>query len=233
MINTQLIMTGEVGIPGLSSLDIQELLVWHDNNKTILDNRGGEGLYFPWVHTKIRDVELTESNSLVINSTIPGSPWNREFVETFPNLVELFDSLPFEKIYRIVLLETIKECVPHIDLSSLFYQDNTLEPCNYRMTLRESSHSQGFYVQPIPEEEFGTGARKERTSKYTKQHYHPTLGNWWVLNNWCCQHGSDWKEGDQKVLVSVQGRPSEDHRAYLNSLKNITYHPLYQNEFSK
>ena len=93
--------------------------------------------------------------------------------------------------------------------------------------LRNNSRN-GFYVQPIPKEEFGSGIRKEMYSPYDKIYYKPEIGKWWVLNNWCCQHGSEWNEGESKVLISVQGAPSPEHMKVrnFNRLTNIITHPL-------
>lgn len=222
MLKENLIMAGEVDLPTMSDKVISKLLKWHDSNKKLLENRGAAALYHPWVHTKIRDTD--EMDSVELPNTTPGAPWNKEFVELFPELIEFFNILPLKSIGRIILLETVKPCTPHIDLSSMYYTDITLEPCNYRMTLR-ASNSNGFYVQAIPAEEFGQGPRRDKTSVFQKEHFKPRLGHWWVLNNWCCQHGSDWEEGDSKVLISIQGEPKDQHRELLKTISNSVFHP--------
>jgi hypothetical protein len=227
MLKENLIMAGEVNLPSMPRDLVDKLLIWHDSKKTVLTNKGATALYYPWVHTKIRDNE--GDNLIDIDESIPGSPWNSDFVEEFPELVKFLNQLPLKTVGRIILLETIKPCTPHIDLSSMYYTDTTYEPCNYRMTLRESK-SNGFYVQAIPKEDFGTGPRRDKTSIYDKNFFKPKIGNWWVLNNWCCQHGSEWDEGDNKVLISIQGTPSEDHRVLLKSLTNVIYHPEFNLE---
>lgn len=226
MLPTQVIMAGTIPSSGISDDLVQRLLDWHDRCKTLLQNTGSIGLHSPWIHTKIRDSDRMEE-PLRIKHSIPGSPWNGSFIQEFPELVDVFNSLPFKIIHKIVILETIKECVPHIDGSADLYADKTLEPCNYRMLLQKSKFSSGFYVQAIPKEEFGCGARKEASSPYPKQYYSPDIGKWWVLNNWCCQHGSDWKADDGKVLISVVGTPTDQHREFLKSLTNVIMHPDY------
>lgn len=224
--DSQTVMAATTALMGLSTDECNELLKWHDNNKSLLNNIGSIGLYNPWLHTKIRDIDLKDS-SIKIENAVRGSPWNRDFAKTFPNLIEKFNELPFIYIHKIIILETIKECVPHIDGSASSHNDKTVEPYGYRMLLRTPSKSKGFYVQAIPTEEFGMGPRKEMHSPYPKQYYKPELGKWWVLNNWCCQHGSDWEEGDNKVLISVIGIPSLKHTELLKSLTNIIKHPDY------
>jgi hypothetical protein len=223
MKKTMYMMTATTSLPPMPQPLIDRLLQWHDKNKSVLTNRGATALYSPWLSTKIRDGDLTENAVYHIPNTLPGRQWNRSFVNELQELVEYFNCLPLKKVDKIILLETTKPCVPHIDLSSLYYNDISLEPANYRMSLRHSK-SDGFYVQPIPENEFGS-PRKERHSPYPKQHYNSEIGKWWVLNNWCCQHGSDWTEGDNKVLISVQGTPSEKHREVINNVENVLYHP--------
>jgi hypothetical protein len=225
MKNTMHMMTATTGLSPMPQPLIDRLLQWHDKNKTVLVNKGASALYSPWLCTRIRDIDITESSVYHIPNTLNGSKWNKSFVEELPELIEYFNCLPLKNVDKIILLETIKPCVPHIDLSSLYYKDITFEPANYRMSLRHNTGN-GFYVQPIPKNEFGSGSRKERHSPYPKQYYNPEIGKWWVLNNWCCQHGSDWTDGDQKVLISVQGSPSEKHREVINStVENVLYHP--------
>jgi len=217
-------MTATTSLPSMSQSLIDQLLKWHDANKTVLVNKGANALYSPWVSTKIRDGDLKENIIYNIPNTIPGTQWNKCFVEEFPQLVEYFNCLPLKRVDKIILLETTKSCVPHVDLSSLYYNDISLEPANYRMSLRHGK-SNGFYVQPVPEDQFGY-PRKEQFSPYPKQNYNPEVGKWWVLNNWCCQHGSDWIEGDQKVLISVQGTPSLKHIEVINNdVENVLYYP--------
>jgi hypothetical protein len=190
-----------------------------------MTNKGATALHSPWLATRIRDQDITENAIYYIPNTLPGRQWNRSFVNECKELIEYFNCLPLKRVDKILLLETIKPCVPHIDLSSIYYNDMSLEPANYRMFLRHSN-SDGFYVQPVPENEVG-GPRKERYSPYAKQHYAPAIGKWWVLNNWCCQHGSDWTEGDNKVLIAVQGTPSEKHRTVIaHNITNVLYHPI-------
>jgi hypothetical protein len=220
-----LILAATTGLPVLSTANVDRLLVWHDNNKTLLENKGSVILYNPWLHTKIRDIDPM-SNPVEISNTTPGAPWNGDFVKEFPELVEYFNCLPIKNITRIVLLETFKDCVPHIDMSGIGI--NFLEPSSYRMTLRDQQEK-GFYVQPIPKEEFGSGIRKEEFSPYNKIYYHPEIGKWWILNNWSCQHGSDWTDSAHKVLISVQGVPSMEHFNVKKLLENIVYHPEDQN----
>ncbi len=219
-------MVGTTSIPALDNSIIDQLLDWHDSKKTILENPGSIGLNTPWVHTKIRDSDPMEK-SIQIKNSISGSPWNLDFVENFPTLVESFNQLPLNFINKILILETVKECVPHIDGSSRTYLDKSIEPCNYRMLLRKPKNSKGFYVQPLLKENFGISARKEIDTPYSKNYYSPEIGKWWVLNNWCCQHGSDWLPEDNKALISVIGTPSNEHKQILNSLSNTIKHPDY------
>jgi hypothetical protein len=218
-------MAATVDLPPMPAETVQKLLEWHDQNKVILDNVGARGLETPWYHTKIRDTENLP-NSKTIQGTLPGAPWNSDFVSQFPELVLFFNNLPLMRVGKILLLETYKECFSHIDLSSHNYSDVTYEPCNYRMTLRDTPGN-SFYVQPIPENEFGSGPRKNRPSPYDRVYYHADIGKWWVLNNWCCQHGSEYTEGDRKVLISVQGTPYVKHRSLIKSnVSNVACHPI-------
>lgn len=224
MNNINLILAATTTLPKLSLDRVSDLLQWHDKEKTLLENKGSVMLYNPWLHSKIRDIDQLDNN-IEIKNSIPGAKWNKKFVDEFPELVDYFNCLPIKNIVRILILETFKECVPHIDLSGINL--NFIEPSSYRMMLRNNTQK-GFYVQPIPKEEFGTGIRKEKSSPYDKIYYRPLIGEWWLLNNWCCQHGSDWEKNDSKVLISVQGTPSIEHMKlrHLKNFNNVVVHPL-------
>lgn len=208
-------MVAYMDLPALPLTRVNALLEWHDARKETLTNRGGVNLGFPWTHTKLRDSDLLPAESVAVRYTTAGSAWNSEFVSQFPDIVEYFNCLPLSYVGKIILLETTKACLTHIDLSTSWCKDVTMEPWSYRMTLR-NSEGPGFFVQAIPKAEWGSGPRTSKHSPYPKQHFKAEVGRWWALNQWCCQHGSDWQEGDRKVLISVQGTPYEEHRNVLN-----------------
>lgn len=224
-------MVAYMSLPGLLSTQVEKLLLWHDAQKATLTNKGGVNLNYPWVHTKIRDEDLQPTEKVEVPNTLPGSAWNQEFVKKFPDIVEHLNCLPLRFVSKIILLETTKVCLTHIDLSKSWCDDVTMEPWSYRMTLRNAV-GPGFFVQPIPKAEWGSGPRTSKYSPYPKQHFKAEVGHWWVLNQWCCQHGADWQEGDQKVLISVQGTPSEEHRQVLNrsTLLPALIHPDVEDE---
>lgn len=215
-----LIMVGYIDLPPLSKDNIDKLLTWHDSTKETLDNPGALALNQPWIASKIRDFEVNLKSSILTDNSIPGNPWNSDFASKFPELVSIFDSLPFTRIERILLLQNTKFCQSHNDQSKFLYSDNYIEPCNYRLTLRSSKTSRGFFVQPKPFETWGTPhAIKNQNLPVT--HWNAEPGYWWTLNNFCAQHGSDWKEGDEKVIVSVQGTP--DPVKHLELLKKSAH----------
>lgn len=222
--NVNLILAATTNLPKLSLDQVELLLEWHEREKTLLENKGSIMLYNPWYKSTIRDIDQID-NCVNIENSIQGPAWNKNFVDNFPELVNYFNCLPIKNIIRILILETYKECVSHIDMSGINL--DFIEPSSYRMMLKNNT-KKGFYVQPIPKEEFGSGIRKEHTSPYEKIYYKPPIGEWWLLNNWCCQHGSNWETGDKKVLISVQGSPSAKHMIIRNdkNLKNIVYHPI-------
>jgi hypothetical protein len=202
MLRHNLKMVTEVAVPGIPQNLVTALLRWHDDNKSVLANTGAVALNRPWVSTTIRDVDATST----VCGSIPGSPWNPVFVKQFPQVVSILNRLPLQHIERIYLLETQAVCPAHTDMSRLLYDDNTLEPCNYRMTLRESTSSSGFYVQPKEIANWG-GPTKSVTSPIIN-YWACSIGKWWTLNNFICQHGSDYSPGDHKVIISVQGTPN-------------------------
>lgn len=215
-----LIMVGYINLPPLSEKNITELLDWHDSSKNRLDNPGAEALGQPWIASKIRDFDVNLKSSTLVGTNIPGNPWNTEFVIRFPELVTIFNSLPFERIERILLLQNTKFCKSHNDQSKFLYNDNHIEPCNYRLTLRNSKKSLGFFVQPKPFNSWGT-QHAIQNQNLPLVHWNAKPGYWWVLNNFCCQHGSDWEEGDDKVILSIQGTPNS--KKHLQLLKESSH----------
>jgi hypothetical protein len=212
-----LIMTSYVNLPPLSDEHITTLLAWHDSTKETLSNPGAVALKQPWIASKIRDfAENLESPTTVVSS-IPGNPWNFDFISRFPEIAKIFNSLPFDKIERIYLLQNNKFCESHNDQSSFLYDEFSIEPCNYRMTLRGSKVSKGFFVQPKPFKSWGS-ADALKNQGLPVFYWNAKPGYWWTLNNFCCQHGSDWKRGDDKVIISIQGTPNTEK--HLELLKN-------------
>lgn len=212
-----LIMAGYINLPPLSEENIAKLLAWHDSTKKTLDNSGAMALNQPWIASTIRDFDVNLKSSTLLDNSIPGNPWNYDFTTKFPELVSIFDSLPFTRIERILLLQNTKFCESHNDQSKFLYLDNSIEPCNYRLTLRDSKSSKGFFVQPKPFKTWGT-QHAIKNQGLPVVHWNAKPGYWWVLNNFCCQHGSDWKEGDDKVILSIQGTPN--HEKHVELLKN-------------
>lgn len=210
-------MVGYINLPPLREDDINKLLDWHDSTKDRLDNLGAEALGQPWVASRIRDFDVNLESPTLVRNSIPGNPWNKDFTSKFPELVSIFNSLPFDRIERILLLQNTKFCPSHNDQSKFLYPDNSIEPCNYRMTLRDSKTSRGFFVQPKPFKTWGTRDAIWNQG-YPLMHWNGKPGYWWVLNNFCCQHGSDWKEGDDKVILSIQGTPNSER--HLELLRN-------------
>lgn len=215
-----LMMTSYIDLPPLAQNSIDALLSWHDSVKTMLDNSGAMALNNPWISSAIRDFKTNLETSTEVENSIPGNPWNSDFVSKFPDLVKTFNALPFTHIERILLLQNTKFCPSHNDQSKFLYSDNSIEPCNYRMTLRDSKSSKGFFVQPKPFSTWGTQHAFKKQG-WPAMFWNAKPGWWWVLNNFCCQHGSDWKEGDDKVILSVQGTP--DPVRHLELLKNSTH----------
>lgn len=230
-----LIMTGYINLPPFSEATVEKLLEWHDSVKETLANPGAVALRQPWIASVIRDYDSNLESPIKLNSGISGNPWNFDFVDKFPELISVFNSLPFDNIERIYLLENYKFCDSHNDQSKFLYSENSIEPCNYRMTLRNSQTSKGFFVQPKPFKTWGT-ADAIKKQGFPVYYWPGKPGYWWVLNNYCCQHGSDWKLGDNKVILSIQGTPNEEkHLALLKDsdhLKSITHPNLAEYDSS-
>jgi hypothetical protein len=235
-------MVMEVALPPIDKKLLEEILKWHDQQKTLLNNPGSRALRFPWLATTIRDYEQNLKNSIELDYGISGNPWNRDFVENFQDFVEVINSIPLTEIKRIYLLETIKPCPTHVDMSKQLYNDLSLEPCNYRISMRENTSNSGFYIQPKPRKEWGNSrAILSGDTEYNNGNgidpitWTPKVGHWWVLNNYCCQHGSTWQEGDNKVILSVQGTPdTKKHKELLERSKdcNKIDHP-YKEQLNK
>ena len=220
---------------------VDRILVWHDSKKHKLDNIGASTLDYPWASSHIRnDVDIDDPVSL--DNSIPGNPWNNEFVVKFPEALHYFNQLPLTYISRIVLLESTKEVIAHVDRSKSHISDETLEPASYRMHLR-GCEKQGFYVQPKPLAEWGSSRAITRYSPgYTHitrlpiKYWQGEIGGWWLLNNFCAQHGSTYEPGDNKVIISVQGTPDTiRHKELLkncneNKLNCIRHEELYKYE---
>jgi hypothetical protein len=214
-------MTSYINLPPLSEEHITSLLAWHDLTKETLINPGAIALKKPWIASKIRDLAANLELPTEIVNSIPGNPWSSDFVNRFPEIVKIFNSLPFNRIEKIILLQNNKFCQSHNDQSSLLYDDISIEPCNYRLTLRGSTASKGFFIQPKPVTSWGsTYALLNKGLPVVYWDAKP--GHWWTLNNFCCQHGSDWEEGDNKVIISVQGTPNtEKHLELLNNSEHL------------
>jgi hypothetical protein len=210
-------MTSYVNLPPLSEEHIMSLLAWHDSTKKTLINPGAIALQKPWLGSRIRDFKENFKSPMEVVDGIPGNPWNSDFVNRFPDLVKIFNNLPFDRIEKILLLQNNKFCQSHNDQSSFLYDDIATEPCNYRLTLRRSTASEGFFVQPKPVESWGS-ANALLFRGLRRFFWDARPGHWWTLNNFCCQHGSDWKEGDDKVIISIQGTPNREK--HLELLKN-------------
>lgn len=228
MLKYNLKMTAEVDLPKMPVDLINRILEWHDAGKKLLDNAGAKGIDYPWISTHIRD-NAGIDDPVSIPFLKPGSPWNREFVKLFPEAISYFECLPLVDIERIVLLEAKKKVWSHVDRSKTHCPDNRLEPASYRMYLRESK-SDGFYVQSRPMKEWGNHRAIEPISpgyEYLKEplpyrFWRTEIGQWWVLDNFCSQHGSKWQAGDNKVILSVQGKIHEGkHRELLDRSKNM------------
>jgi hypothetical protein len=192
---------------------VDRILVWHDSKKYKLDNIGASTLNYPWASSHIRnDVDI--AHPCIIHDSIPGNPWNKEFVDLFPGAIKYFDQLPLINIARIVLLESTKEVLSHVDRSKSHIQADTLEPASYRMHLR-GCEKQGFYVQGKPLSEWGSARAitpvsagfTHLTKPLPIRFWQGEIGRWWLLNNFCAQHGSTYEPGDNKVIISVQGTP--------------------------
>ena len=190
---------------------VDRILVWHDSKKHKLDNIGASTLDYPWASSHIRNnVDIDDPVSL--DNSIPGNPWNKEFVDLFPSAIKYFDQLPLIKIERIVLLESTKEVLSHVDRSKSHVPDSTCEPASYRMHLR-GCEKEGFYIQGKPISEWGSSRAITPSSlgftHLTKplpiRYWQGKIGSWWLLNNFCAQHGSTYEPGDNKVIISVQG----------------------------
>lgn len=210
-------MTSYVNLPPFSEETVNKLLEWHDSNKKRLANPGAVALRQPWEASTIRDFYINMLNPVKVVDSIPGNPWSFDFTQKFPELISVFNSLPFLQIERILLLQNTKFCDSHNDQSKFLYNEASLEPCNYRMTLRGSKVSKGFFVQPKPFKHWGSedALKNQGLPVY---YWDAKPGYWWTLNNFCCQHGSDWKPGDDKVILSIQGTP--DPEKHLELLKN-------------
>jgi len=219
-------MVSYIDVDPLSQTVIDSLLEWHDGNKELFNADATKQLGYPWDHSTIREQYGHDHlNMIDLGYGIPGSKWNQGFVDKFPALVDYFNNMPFDKISAIVLLETIRECPAHVDQSKLGnYKDVTLEPCNYRMTIRQSN-SLGFWVSPMNESRWGIRWMLDSSIKML---WTAEVGRWWVLNNHVNSHGSYWEHGDRKVIVSIQGTPNtERHKALLAKTTDdgCIYHP--------
>jgi hypothetical protein len=213
MLKYRLKMIMEVDLPQMPRHLVNGILEWHKENKKILNNIGANNLKYPWISTHIRD-NTSIDNPIQLKNTIPGSPWNSEFVDLFPDAIEFFECLPLLNIERIVLLESIKPVMSHVDKSKSHCPNNILEPASYRMYLNDATESDGFYVQPKPIAEWGNHRAISSASQGYEYLTEPLpfrfwktdIGKWWALDNFCSQHGSFYKEGDNKVIISVQGK---------------------------
>jgi len=221
---------------------VDRILEWHDSKKHKLDNIGASTLDYPWASSHIRnDVDINDP--VRVDNSIPGNPWNNEFVVKFPEALHYFNQLPLTYIERIVLLESTKEVLSHVDRSKSHVPDATCEPASYRMHLR-GCEKKGFYVQGKPMSEWGSRRAIEPvsagfthlTKRLPKKFWQGKIGSWWLLNNFCAQHGSTYEPGDNKVIISVQGTiDSVRHKKLLENnedrgLNCIKHEELYKYE---
>jgi hypothetical protein len=216
-------MVTQVALPRIKESTILNMLGWHDENKKILANKGAAALHYPWLASTIRDIDPLDNP--VDLPGIPGSMWNKYFVDAFPEVCDAINRLPLISIDRVYLLENRVRCQAHNDLSKFLYAENLLEPCSYRMTLRSSTSTKGFYVQPKPTNEWGQKDARHGQG-WAKDYWEAAIGSWWVLNNFVCQHGADWAPGDDKVILSVQGTPNADAHKMLMR-ESVDYNGLW------
>lgn len=241
MLKYNLKMVTETGLEKMPIELVNRILAWHDSKKYKLDNIGASTLDYPWASSHIRnDADIPEP--VIVPGSIPGNPWNKEFVDLFPDAIKYFNQLPLTKIARIVLLESTKEVIAHVDRSKSHIPDETLEPASYRMHLR-GCEKQGFYVQPKPLSEWGSSRAITRHSpgfthitRLPIRFWQGEIGSWWLLNNFCAQHGSTHEPGDNKVIISIQGTPDPiRHKELLKNcddrkLNCIRHEELYKYE---
>lgn len=144
---------------------------------------------------------------------IPGSGWDTEFREAFPQIVATVEKFPFQQIERVYFLQQRKEVRAHRDVSK---EDNSLlGPSTFRCPIINDEPEKTFYLEPISQ---------EKKCIFPKM---PPDTQWFGMNNYSARHGSFMPSPTaKKLMFCVWGKL--EHTSWFNLLeRSIKRYPKY------
>ena len=173
-----------------------DLLSWFDLKKAAVDDDRYEfvkQIETPWHVVQIRPDWLTPNTD-----EIPGSGWDPDFVERFPHFKTIIETLPFDKIIRVYILEQHKEVRPHRDVSK--EKDDTLGPSTFRCPIVFDEPKSTFYF--LKDSDPST----EIYPSFPDDHNH-----WFCMNNYNAKHGSHMPtNNNRKLMLCIWGEVNKD-----------------------
>lgn len=139
--------------------------------------------------------------------------WDTSFMSLYPDAVEVFKALPYEKLIRIYFFKQIREVDPHPDIVTGLYTDY---PSAVRYWAINEELSSTFY--------FENG--KKIFPKY------PDDTKWFVMNSTAVEHGSHMPIAT-KIILGIYGIPdSEKFTALLDrSMERYSDYVIYKKDF--
>lgn len=171
--------------------DRTELCAWFDSKKAEVDKERYDFIKpidFPWNVVQIRPDWLKPKAD-----EIPGSGWEPEFIERFPNFKEVIENLPFDKIIRVYILEQFKEVLPHKDVSK--EKDPLLGPSTFRCPIVFDEPGSTFYFIK------DSDPAAEIYPSFPDNHPY-----WFCMNNYTAKHGSHPPSlGKRKLMLCIWG----------------------------
>lgn len=174
-------------------IDRRKLIDFFDTNKEIARNDFLKAIDFPWyiLHLRIQG-ETPKAGE------IPGSRWSNSARNEFQELISLIETLPFQHIERVYILEQLKDVIPHQDVSR--EEDPSLGPSTFRFPLINDTPETTFYIL--------RGSKK--TGDLSTEEIYPVLPpdtQWFGMNNYLASHGSHLPQGDsRKLMLCIWGK---------------------------
>lgn len=155
--------------------------------------------------------------------------WDEKCQNEIPELIDLLNLLPYEKIFYVNLITNIYKDVPiHKDFGEQFSEINLndyeknwkefhskYEPCAYRLVLDGDYDNLGFYISPNNDEKNATFIQMPKDT------------NVFAFNSTTCYHGAVVPQ-TPKILCYISGwiDPDKHNKLYKSSIKKYEEHQI-------
>lgn len=171
------------------NIDINEFLNFFDSKKALIktDINDLKNIELPWNIYYLRNNDLKP-----IDNEIPGSGWHDDIRQKFHNFIDVVETLPFESIQRVYVLEQFKEVNPHQDVSREL--DPKLGPSTFRYSLLNDEPTTTFYL-----------LKENGDIIFPKL---PKDTRWFGMNNYKAKHGS-YLPTKRKLMFCIWGKVHE------------------------